>query len=147
MKILEKIVDILIQQVMSIDDTSRALTQEEHYRCNLCGAANAGEMPYSKQINFYGLPGNREAFNSAPGNLYSESCESYVAQGVNTNALSHICVVYNYSQENRMNGGVRHWPVLSTLLVILIIWCRESIDSRLESSIKAGGGSFLLLPE
>ena len=56
MKILERIVDSLIQQVLSIDDTSRALSQEEHYRCNLCGAANAGEMPNSKQMEIYGLP-------------------------------------------------------------------------------------------
>ena len=40
MKILERIFDSLIRQAVSIDDTSRA----EHYRCDLCGAANAGEM-------------------------------------------------------------------------------------------------------
>ena len=56
MKILERIGDSLIQQVLSIDDTSRALSQEEHYRCNFCGAANSGEMPNSKQIDFFGLP-------------------------------------------------------------------------------------------
>ena len=33
---------------------------------HLCGAANAGEMPKSKQIYFYGLSGPREAINSAP---------------------------------------------------------------------------------
>ena len=33
-------------------DTSRALSQEEHYRCNCCGAANAGEMPKSEQKYF-----------------------------------------------------------------------------------------------
>ena len=49
MKILERIVDSLIQQVVSIYDTSRALSQEEHYRYNRCGAANAGEMPNSEQ--------------------------------------------------------------------------------------------------
>ena len=41
MKILERIVDDLIQQVVSIEDTSRALSQEEHYICNRCGVANA----------------------------------------------------------------------------------------------------------
>ena len=66
MKILERIVDSLIQQVVSIDDTSRVLSQEEHYRCNRCGAANAGKMPYGQQIGFYDLPGPREAINSAP---------------------------------------------------------------------------------
>ena len=66
MKILERIVDSLIQQVVSIDDTSRALSQEEHYRCILYGLVNAGEMPHSDQIDFYGLPGHREAINSVP---------------------------------------------------------------------------------
>ena len=54
-----------------------------------------------------------------------------------TNALSHICVVYNYSQETKVNGGVHHRSTLSTLHIILIIWCRETIDCRLESDIKA----------
>ena len=67
MKIQERIVDSLIQQVVNIDDTSQALSQEKHYGCNPCGAANAGEMPNSKHIYFYGLPGHREAINSAPG--------------------------------------------------------------------------------
>ena len=59
-----------------------------------------------------------------------------MTQGVNTNALSHICVVYNNSQEIKVNGGVHHRSALSTPLIILIIWCREIIDSRLESAIK-----------
>ena len=50
MKIQERIVDSLAQQVVSIDDTSRALSQEEQYRCSLCGAENAEEMPKSEQI-------------------------------------------------------------------------------------------------
>ena len=62
--------------------------------------------------------------------------EKAVAQGVNTNVLSHICVVYNYSQEIKVNGGVHHRSVLSNLLIILIIWCRKTIASRLESVIK-----------
>ena len=45
MKMQERIVDSLVQQVVSIDDTSRALSQEDHYRCNLCGAENTGGMP------------------------------------------------------------------------------------------------------
>ena len=69
MKILEGIANSLIQQMVSIGDTSRALSQEEHYRCNMCGAANAGEMPNSEQIDFYGLLGPREAINSAPGKI------------------------------------------------------------------------------
>ena len=28
---------------------------KRHYKCNCCGAANAGEMLNSKQIDFYGL--------------------------------------------------------------------------------------------
>ena len=59
MKILERIFDSLIQQMVSIDDISRALSQEEHYRCNRCDVANTGEMPNSEQIYFYGLPGPR----------------------------------------------------------------------------------------
>ena len=64
MKILERVVNSIIQQVVSIDDTSRELSQEEHYRCNRCGAANAGEI--SNSI-FYGIPGPREAINSGSG--------------------------------------------------------------------------------
>ena len=59
MKILERIVDSLIQLMVSIDDISRALSQEEHYRCNRSDVVNAEEMPNSKQIYFYGLPGPR----------------------------------------------------------------------------------------
>ena len=41
---------------------SWSLPQERkrHYRCNLCGAVNAGEMPSSELTDLYGLPGNRE---------------------------------------------------------------------------------------
>ena len=67
MKILERIVDSPLQRSVSIGYISRALSQEEYYRCNLCGAANAGEMPNSEQIDLYGIPGPREAINSAPG--------------------------------------------------------------------------------
>ena len=52
--------------------------------------------------------------------------EKAVTQGVNTNALSHICVVYKYSQEIKVNGGVHRHVVLSTLLIILVI-CKETI--------------------
>ena len=55
---------------------------------------------------------------------------------MNTNALSHICVVYNYSQDIKVNGGVHHRSALSTLLIILIIRCRKTNASRLESAIK-----------
>ena len=55
---------------------------------------------------------------------------------MNTNELSHICVVYEYSQETKVNGGVHHRSALRTLLIILILWCRDTIDSRLESAIK-----------
>ena len=55
---------------------------------------------------------------------------------MNTNALSHICIVYNRSKEIKVKGGVHHRSVLSTLLTILIIWCRETIDSRSKSAIK-----------
>ena len=50
--------------------------------------------------------------------------------------LSHICADYNYSQEIKMNGGVHRCSALSTQLIILKIWCRETIYSRLESAIK-----------
>ena len=59
--------------MVSIDDTSRALSQEEHYRYNQCDAANAGEMLNSEQIDFYGFTGHREAINSALVNVSSES--------------------------------------------------------------------------
>ena len=43
---------------------------------------------------------------------------------------------YNYNQKIVVNGGVHHRSVLSTLLIILIIWCRDPIDSRSERAIK-----------
>ena len=52
MKILERIVDSLTKQVVSIYYASRALSQKEHYICNRCGATNAGEMPNSDHIDF-----------------------------------------------------------------------------------------------
>ena len=67
MKFLDRIVDSLIQQVLSFYDTSRALSQEEHYGYNLCGAANVGEIPNSEQIDLYGFPGPRDAITNAPG--------------------------------------------------------------------------------
>ena len=58
MKILERIVDGLIRQVVSIETPSLALYQEEvrHYRCNLCGPAAAGEIPSSEQEALYARP-------------------------------------------------------------------------------------------
>ena len=35
-----------------------------------------------------------------------------------------------------MNGGVHSRSALSTLLIILLIWCKNTIASRLESAIK-----------
>ena len=55
---------------------------------------------------------------------------------MNTNVISHICVVYNYSKEIKVKGGDYHRSVLGTLLIILTIWCRKIYDSRLESAIK-----------
>ena len=62
--------------------------------------------------------------------------EKAVIQGVNTNGISHICVVYNYRREIKVNGGVHDRSVLSALIINLIIWCRETIDTRLKRAIK-----------
>ena len=69
MKILDRIVDGLIRQVVSIDDSQfgfvpgRAL-----YRCNLCGPTAAGEIPSSEQEALYGLLGLdlEKAFDCVP---------------------------------------------------------------------------------
>ena len=61
MKILERIVNGLIRQVVSIDDSQfgffpgRGTTE-----CNLCGPTAAGEIPGSEQAALYGLCGPRE---------------------------------------------------------------------------------------
>ena len=34
--------------------------QMRHYRCNLCYARTAGELPSSEQADLYGIPGHRE---------------------------------------------------------------------------------------
>ena len=62
MKILERIVDGLIRQVVSIDDSQFGFCpRKRHYRCNLCGPAAAGEIPSSEQEALYGLRGPRES--------------------------------------------------------------------------------------
>ena len=57
MKILERIVDGLIKQVVSI---VRLCPRKRHYRCNLCGRTAAGEIPSSEQEALYGFRGPRE---------------------------------------------------------------------------------------
>ena len=57
MKILERIVDGLIRKVVSIDDSQFGFV----HRFNLCGPADAGEMPSSEQEALYGLRGPRES--------------------------------------------------------------------------------------
>ena len=63
MKIIERIVDGLIRQVVSIDDSQFVfvLGRGTSYRCNLCGPAAAGEIPISEQEALYGLRGPRES--------------------------------------------------------------------------------------
>ena len=61
MKILERIVNGLIRQVVSIDVPVWLCPKKRHYRCNLCGLAAAGEIPSSEQEALYGLCGPRES--------------------------------------------------------------------------------------
>ena len=62
MKILERIVDGLIRQVVCIGRLPVWLCpRKRHYRCNLCGPAAAGEIPSSEQEALYGLRGPRES--------------------------------------------------------------------------------------
>ena len=58
MKILERIVDGLIRQVVSIDDSVWLCPRQRHYRCNLCGPAAAGEISSNEQEALYGLRGS-----------------------------------------------------------------------------------------
>ena len=58
MKILQRIVDGLV----SIGAPSRALSQKEALQMQTCGSANAGEMPSSEQTHFYGLSGYSQEF-------------------------------------------------------------------------------------
>ena len=61
MKILKKIVDGLIRQVVSIGDSQFGFVPGRgNYRCNLCGPTAAGEIPSSEQEALYGLRGHRE---------------------------------------------------------------------------------------
>ena len=60
MKIVERIVDGLIKQMVSIDD-SQFGPKKRHYRCNLCGQAASGEIPSSEQEALYGFRGPRES--------------------------------------------------------------------------------------
>ena len=55
MNILQRIVDGLV----SVNDFQSGFVPERHYRCNLCGLANAGEMPSSEQTYLYDLSGPR----------------------------------------------------------------------------------------
>ena len=50
MKILKRIVDVLIRQVVSIDDSQFGFVPGRGiYRCNLCGPTAAGEIPGIEQ--------------------------------------------------------------------------------------------------
>ena len=61
-KILERIVDGLIRQVVSFKRLPVwPCHRKRHYRCNLCGPATAGETPSSEQEALYGLRGPRES--------------------------------------------------------------------------------------
>ena len=40
---------------------------------------------------------------------------------MNTKSRSHVCIVYGYSQEFRLNDGVHHGSVLSPLLFIIVL--------------------------
>ena len=61
MKILERIVNGLIRQVVSIDDSQFGFFPGRgNTECNLCGPTAAGEIPGSKQAALYGLRGPRE---------------------------------------------------------------------------------------
>ena len=71
MKILQRIVVGLV----SIDDSQLGFAPEKHYRCNLCGLANAGEMSSSEHIYLYGLPGPREGIKLCPSNIYLVGAE------------------------------------------------------------------------
>ena len=64
MKILERIVDGLIRQVVSIDDSQFGFVPGR-------GTTAAGEIPSSEQEALYGLRGLRESICSCPseGNL------------------------------------------------------------------------------
>ena len=58
---------------MSIDDTSRAFSQEEHYRCNRCGAANSEEMLNSEQMDFMAFLDTEKQLTVPLENSSSES--------------------------------------------------------------------------
>ena len=48
-------------------------SQEEHYRCNICGASNAAEMPYSEQIYFMAFLDLEKQLTVPLENVSSES--------------------------------------------------------------------------
>ena len=62
MKILERIVDGLIRQVVSIDDSQFGFVPGRGTTDAIfCGPATAGEIPSSEQEALYGLRGPRES--------------------------------------------------------------------------------------
>ena len=110
--------------------------RKRHYRCNLVVRQMQEICLILNKYIFMAFLDLEKQLTVPLENLSSESSESYVTQKVNTNAQSHICVVYNYSQEIKVNGGACQRSALSTLLIILMIWCRETIDIRQQSDIK-----------
>ena len=94
MKILQRIVECL----MSIGDSQLTFVQKRGTTGFVVWQMQEKCLAVNKHIYIAFLT-LEKAFNVSLEYLSGGSCESYVTQWVNTNARSHVCVVYSYTQD------------------------------------------------
>ena len=140
MKILERIVDILIRQLMSIDDsqfgfipgrgTTDAIVvrqlQEKYLAANK--RLNIAFVDLEKALDR--VP--RKVIWWAPRKLVVEEWIVRLVQGMYANVRSHVRVVEGYSEEFEVKVGVHQGSVLSLLLSIIVL---EALSREFRSGV------------
>ena len=128
MKVLERIVDGLIRQFVSVNDsqfgfvpgrgTTDAIFVVRHLQEEYLAANKRLYMAFVDQ---------EKAFDQVPRKviwwaLRKLGVEEWMqVQGMYANAWSHVCVGEGYSEEFEVKVGVHQGPVLSLLLFIIVL--------------------------
>ena len=114
MAILQGIVDGLV----FIDNSQSGFVPERHYRINIFGSTNAGEMPNCEQTLLLAL---EKAFISAPRICIWWELRQLCYSGSKNQCVKPCLCCYGYSKEFTLNVGVHHGSVLSPLLFIIVL--------------------------